>query len=411
MARGEVAAAEADAVNDWAHCGAMMLTGVAERAPLGPPARMVAGLHRLAAAFRQHADRLGCDCAIDPFQLIVDRAAIAGLSRRGDVSCGGASHLMATQDGWIAVSLARESDVDLVPAWLECTDLSDDVWDDVPTLVSVLPGDEVVARARMLGLPAAVLGEVGLSGEDPITWGGVTDGESAGLQKEIAGALVVDLTSLWAGPLCTSILQGFGARVVKVESWQRPDGARRGEQAFFDLLNAGKESVAIDFTSDEELEQLQQLLARADVVVEGSRPRALEQLGITPEAMLAQSSGVWLSITGYGRALPQGNWAAFGDDAAVAGGLVAWDDGRPSFCADAVADPLTGMVGALAALKAMREPGPRLVEVAMAEVAAAFGGPTLDVGAEMEALAPEIRRAKGRAAELGQHTELVLAER
>ena len=57
---------------------------------------------------------------------------------------------------------------------------------------------------------------------------------------------MVELGSLWAAPLCGSLLAAAGADVVKVESIGRPDGARRGPPAFFDLLNGGKRSVALD---------------------------------------------------------------------------------------------------------------------------------------------------------------------
>jgi hypothetical protein len=59
---------------------------------------------------------------------------------------------------------------------------------------------------------------------------------------------------------------------------------------------------------------------------------------------------VWTSITGHGRAGAAGDRVAFGDDAAVAGGLVRWAADTPMFLGDAVADPLTGMVAAAATL-------------------------------------------------------------
>ena len=62
------------------------------------------------------------------------------------------------------------------------------------------------------------------------------------------------------------------------------------------------------------------------MVIEASRPRALAQLGLAPEMIPHRDGQVWLSITGYGRAAPER--AAFGDDAAVAGGLVGWIDGE-----------------------------------------------------------------------------------
>ncbi len=69
----------------------------------------------------------------------------------------------------------------------------------------------------------------------------------------------------------------------------------------------------------------------------------------------------------------------FGDDAAVAGGLVCWQDDRPVFCADAVADPVSGLVAAAACLDALATGGRWLVDVGMAGVAAHLAGPTLPV--------------------------------
>jgi crotonobetainyl-CoA:carnitine CoA-transferase CaiB-like acyl-CoA transferase len=191
---------------------------------------------------------------------------------------------------------------------------------------------------------------------------------------------VVDLSSLWAGPLCSQLLGAAGARVIKLESRTRPDGARYGPSAFFDLMNADKQSVALDFQNLEDLRALRALIAAADIVVESARPRALRQLGIDALTSIRQSAGqVWLSITGYGRAEPQANWVAFGDDAAVAAGLFLRADDEatpPAFCADAVADPLAGLHAAIAALTCWRAGGGMLLDVALRDVAAhamAFG--------------------------------------
>ena len=62
-----------------------------------------------------------------------------------------------------------------------------------------------------------------------------------------------------------------------------------------------------------------------------------------PPACAAAGSAVWVSITGYGRDGPAAQRVAFGDDAAVAGGLIGGDRTDPVFCADAVADPLAGL--------------------------------------------------------------------
>lgn len=68
---------------------------------------------------------------------------------------------------------------------------------------------------------------------------------------------------------------------------------------------------------------------------------------------------------------------AFGDDAAVAGGLVAWAaDGTPVFCGDAIADPLSGLHAGLAALAAHAAGGGWLMDVAMAAVCTDLARPT-----------------------------------
>jgi len=180
--------------------------------------------------------------------------------------------------------------------------------------------------------------------------------------------LVVDLSSLWAGPLCASLLGLLGCRVLKVEDPRRPDGARRGPRELFGLLNAGAESEVVDLHGDRGRARLRELVLTADVVIEGSRPRALRQLGISAEEAVAQSDRLtWVSITGYGR---EHERVGFGDDTAAAGGLVV--DG--CFVGDAIADPLTGVHAALAAWAGVCRGGGWLVDVALARVAATAAG-------------------------------------
>src|SRR5439155_1162395 len=116
-----------------------------------------------------------------------------------------------------------------------------------------------------------------------------------------AQPLVIDLSSLWAGPLCANLLMAAGGRVVKVEDIRRPDGARGGAVQFFDVLNAGKASVALDFRSEPGRAVLTDLLRTADVIVTSARARAFEQLGLHPDEVLAQSRDkVWIAVTARG---------------------------------------------------------------------------------------------------------------
>jgi hypothetical protein len=367
-------------------------------------------------------EALGAPAGVDGLAVLAERAAIAGLSRGGAVSAGGATRLLPAGDGgWVAVSLARPDDVDLMPAWLGLAGPPDDAWAVVAAGVAPAPASRVAAAGRELGLPVAAVGEVPRAGPD----GGA--GAGPVVARRLGDAppgdppdrppLVVDLSSLWAGPLCARLLQGHGARVVKVESTGRPDGARRGPAEFFALLHAGQQAVALDFGSQAGVARLRGLLAAADVVIEGSRPRALAQLGVDAEALVAGGAGprVWVSITGYGRAGTAGGQVAFGDDAAAAGGLVAWGaDGRPRFVADAVADPLSGMAAAGATLDALAGGGRWLLDVALARVAAAVAGPEQPEqwaeGAPGEARPPSPPPPPaGRPPEVGEHTASVLA--
>ena len=82
---------------------------------------------------------------------------------------------------------------------------------------------------------------------------------------------------------------------------------------------------------------------------------------------------MWVSITAYGRHGAAAGRIGFGDDVAVAAGLVASDpgSGSPVFCGDALADPLTGIAAALLVLDGLAAGGGRLLDVPMAQVAAA----------------------------------------
>ena len=389
----------------WSASGAMSLTGRVDREPLGPPAGLVTHLSALGTELREAARRVAGHLDCDPLTLLSERAAIAGLHRRGTTSVGGATRLLLTTHGWMAVSLARPDDVALVPAWLELDGPVDDPWEAVAVAAEGQRARELVDRARLVGLPAAVLGEASRSVRDPAVWTRCdTSTEVSG--TGLGGCTVVELGSLWAGPLSGALLREAGAAVVKVESSARPDGARRGPAAFFDLLNAGKRSVSLDLSTADGVRALTALVEQADVVIEASRPRALEQLGIDAMDILHRGGPrAWVSITGHGRTGAAREWVAFGDDAAVAGGLVVHDELGPVFCADAIADPITGAVAAGAALQALAAGGRWLVDVALSAAAASLAGPTLPVSHPVEVAPARARVASSPGPVLGQHND------
>lgn len=299
---------------------------------------------------------------VDSHELLTGRAEILSLSAGGRISAGGATHLLRARDGWCALTLSRADDIEAVPA-LVSADTVADAWPAVHQWCETCSSADVVERARLLDIPAATLGE---TRPGPVRITPLGDPEFRGA---LEGALVVDLTSMWAGPLCGRLLAMAGADVVKVESPSRPDGTRAGSPAFFDWMNSGKRFYTADFDDPRELRQL---LEEADIVLEGSRPAALERRGLGPGSVQLRQGGVWLRITGHGTAGAKAEWVAFGDDAAVAGGLVGWRDDGPVFMGDAIADPLTGLEAARAVLDSRERGGGELIEVSMAAVAANY---------------------------------------
>lgn len=411
---------------EWAASGAMELTGPERGAPLLAPAPLASRARQLAQALASLSGAPAL-AQLDGAALLGERAACLSLRRRGGISAGGSCRLLEAADGWLALNLARAEDRELLPAWLGTGDTRD-AWGFASRRLAGWRVDEAVARARLLGL--AVAPAAAPSAEAP-PWVRL---ERVGAPDPGAAArhpLVVDLSALWAGPLCGQLLACCGARVVKVESTRRPDGARRGDARFFDLLNAGKQSVALDLADAEGRRALARLLERADVVLESSRPRALHQLGVDAEAWLAAAPGrVWTSLTGYGRREPAAQWVAFGDDAAVAAGLAVatGSAARPLFCADAVADPLAGLHAAVATAAALRCGGGLLIDVSLrdgvahllcaarglreARVLRAGSGWAVELdGARAPVRAPRARRPAASARPLGADTLAVLGER
>ena len=402
----------------------MALTGMPAGMPVASPAPALAMLAQVTAEFARLTEDTGTTVHADPAELIAGRAALAGLTRGGRVSAGGSSFLLRAEDGWCAVTLSRPDDIAAVPAIAGMLGLDGAGGDAADTrepartvLAAAAAGTqaaEFAAAAQLVGVPAAALpssamaasapalsplagharpaapGEGSLAGADGWPPWRTTRIAAPAAGATLRGAVVADLSSMWAGPLCSRLLGLAGAQVIKVESPARPDGARSGNREFFDWLHAGHRSLGIDFGTRAGQTALAALLEVADVVIEASRPRALAAAGLAPGMIAHRPGQVWLSITGYGRSMPER--VAFGDDAAVAGGLVGWTTTEgsssqahgaapePVFCADAVADPLAGACGALAVALSLSAGGGELIDLSMREVAGAFAAAALDHG-------------------------------
>lgn len=323
-------------------------------------ARLVGASEVLAAV----SARVGRAVVIDPIDVINQRAALRGLTPRGDISAGGGCRLLPTQSGWLAVSLNRASDWELLPALFGTEQIPRD-WDGVASATAQRVAAELESAGAELGLAIAVLPETVPPVDQPwrITMSPSRQRESGSFRR------VVDLSALWAGPLCTSLLRRAGAGVTTVESTRRPDGARLGDPELHRLLHEDNTFVALDFDDPAGRDELQRLVNEADVVVTGARVRALQQLGLDPFVAVDRRPGLtWVGISAYGLTGTASNRIGYGDDTAVAGGLVQRAP-APAFVGDAIADPITGIFAAIAAL-AVSASGGGVVDVALRDVAA-----------------------------------------
>jgi hypothetical protein len=297
-------------------------------------------------------------------RVVAMRAGLIDLGEPGAVSANGSCRMIRAADGWLAVNLARASDHALVPALLGRGIGDAEVWQALAQDLARWKAGEVVAQATLLGLAVARVGET------PCPAPRKAPGAPRPWDRP---PVVVDLSALWAGPLCGALLAGAGCAVTKVETCQRPDTTAARSPALDARLNGAKARWLIDPGAPDDQSRLRALLAGADVVITSARPRALGWL-----ARLLAPGCVWVAIRAHADPARIG----FGDDCAAAGGLVGWQDGAPQFLGDAAADPLTGLAAATLAFRALALRQAGRVSVALAAVAAWARQTTQPTGAD-----------------------------
>ncbi|MGX1163593.1 crotonobetainyl-CoA:carnitine CoA-transferase CaiB-like acyl-CoA transferase [Arthrobacter sp. SLBN-100] len=143
------------------------------------------------------------------------------------------------------------------------------------------------------------------------------------------GITVLDLSRALAGPYATALLADMGASVIKVESIKGGDSSRswppfeNEHSLYFDSVNRGKSSVAIDFYSPEGKDLLRKLALEADVLIENFRPGVLTTMGLDPEALRAIKPGLIIaSVTGFGTTGPLARTAGLDQVAQGMSGLM-----------------------------------------------------------------------------------------
>ena len=200
----------------------------------------------------------------------------------------------------------------------------------------------------------------------------------------LAGVRVLDLSRVFAGPLCGQVLADFGAEVIKVEHPGRGDDTRdwgmrigKTETTYYNGMNRNKRSITLDLQSPEGLRIVQQLLPQVDVLIHNFKTGGAEKLGLGHEQLKAfKPDLIYCAIAGYDSSGPEA--ARPGYDLVIQGeaGLMALNGDAhmpPLKFGVAVVDMMTGMYAAQAVLAALfrrdRTPGPtrqgQLIEMAL----------------------------------------------
>jgi crotonobetainyl-CoA:carnitine CoA-transferase CaiB-like acyl-CoA transferase len=178
------------------------------------------------------------------------------------------------------------------------------------------------------------------------------------------GLRVLDLATLFAGPLAATVLGDFGADVIKIEHPRRPDPSRGhgpakdGVGLWWKLLGRNKRNVTLDLSTPGGRDVLLRLAARSDVVIENFRPGTLERWDLGWEQLSAANPRLVLArVTGFGQYGPYARRPGFGTLAEAMSGFAAITgepDGPPTLPPFGLADSIAALATSYAVMAALR---------------------------------------------------------
>ncbi|MFC5198687.1 MULTISPECIES: CaiB/BaiF CoA transferase family protein [Streptomyces] len=180
----------------------------------------------------------------------------------------------------------------------------------------------------------------------------------------LTGLRVLDLATLFAGPLAATLLGDFGAEVVKVEHPAKPDPSRGhgpskdGIGLWWKLLGRNKRTITLDLSKPGGRATLLRLAAEADVIIENFRPGTLEKWDLGWEELSAANPRLVLArVTAFGQFGPYARRPGFGTLAEAMSGFAAITgepDTPPVLPPFGLADSIAGLTTAYAVMTALR---------------------------------------------------------
>ncbi len=200
----------------------------------------------------------------------------------------------------------------------------------------------------------------------------------------LSGIRVLEFEAIGPGPFGTMLLADMGADVIRID---RPVphsdlGPPKAAGPRIDITGRGRRSVTLDLKQPEAVATALELIERADVLIEGLRPGAMERLGLGPEVALARNPRlVYGRMTGWGQTGPMADRAGHDLNYVALSGVLSGigpAGGKPTVPLNLVGDYGGGgmllAMGVLAALLNVQRGGAgQVVDAAMIEGAAQLG--------------------------------------
>ena len=185
-----------------------------------------------------------------------------------------------------------------------------------------------------------------------------------GMDFPLEGVRVLDLSRVFAGPLCGQVLADFGAEVIKVEHPGRGDDTRdwgmrigKTETTYYNSMNRNKRSVTLDLQSAEGVQIIYELLPQFDVVIHNFKHGGADKLGLGYEKLKSiKPDLIYCSVAGYNSDTPEAKRPGYDLVIQAEAGLMAinGEEGTPPLkFGVAVVDLMTGMYAAQAVLAAL----------------------------------------------------------
>jgi crotonobetainyl-CoA:carnitine CoA-transferase CaiB-like acyl-CoA transferase len=179
----------------------------------------------------------------------------------------------------------------------------------------------------------------------------------------LEGIRVLDVSTLFAGPLAATFLGDFGADVIKIEHPSRPDAARghgparNGVNLWWKTLGRNKRTATINLGDPEGAELLLALVAEADVLIENFRPGTLERWGLGPDRLHEANPRLVIArVTAFGQFGPYSARPGFGSLAEAMSGFAALTgepDGPPTLPPFGLADGIAALATSYAVMVAL----------------------------------------------------------